>query len=150
MTVFSKIAMIGALSLAVGACTPTVRLHGFAPDPETLETVRAGVDTRGSVRRKVGRPSSTGVFTENGWYYVATTIEHMTYNDPKVVDRRVVAITFDESDVVASVNTYGLEDGRVIDLQTRTTPTAGRGLTILEQLLGNIGIGSLGETLTDN
>lgn len=150
MTLISKIAMVGVLSVAIGACTPTVRLHGFAPDPETLETVRAGIDTRGSVRRKVGRPSSTGVFTDNGWYYVATTIEHMTYKDPKVVDRRVVAITFDEADIVASVNAYGLEDGRIIDLQTRTTPTAGRGLTIIEQLLGNIGIGTIGESLSGN
>ena len=34
---------------------------------------------------------------------------------------------------------YGMEDGRVIDLETRTTPTLGRELTILEQLLGNLG-----------
>ena len=46
---------------------------------------------------------------------------------------------FDANDVVASVNTYGMEDGRVIDLQTRTTPTHGRKLTVLQQVLGNIG-----------
>ncbi|MEM1275130.1 MAG: outer membrane protein assembly factor BamE, partial [Pseudomonadota bacterium] len=113
--------------------------HGFAPEPEVLQTVQAGLDTRGSVRRKVGRPSSTGVFTETGWYYIATTIERDMYKEPEVIDRRVVAITFDENDVVASVNEYGLEDGRVIDLQSRTTPTAGRELSILEQAFGNIG-----------
>jgi hypothetical protein len=37
------------------------------------------------------------------------------------------------------VNRYGLEDGRVIDLATRTTPTFGRELTVLQQLFGNIG-----------
>ena len=45
----------------------------------------------------------------------------------------------DANDVVASVNTYGMEDGRVIDLQTRTTPTHGRKLTVMQQVLGNIG-----------
>lgn len=133
----------------LGACTPEIRSHGFAPDPEILGTVQSGSDTRGSVRRKVGRPSSTGVFTQNGWYYVATTVEHLTYHEPKVVDRRVVAITFDENDVVASVNTYALEDGRLIDLETRTTPTAGRELTVLEQVLGNIGVSAEG-LLGDN
>jgi outer membrane protein assembly factor BamE (lipoprotein component of BamABCDE complex) len=56
-----------------------------------------------------------------------------------VIDRRVVAIEFDQNDIVTAMNEYGLEDGRVIDLQTRTTPTHGRKLTILQQLLGNIG-----------
>ncbi|MEO0366067.1 MAG: outer membrane protein assembly factor BamE [Pseudomonadota bacterium] len=138
--------LLSACAIVVlGACEPTVRSHGFAPDAEILGTVSSGSDTRGSVRRKIGRPSSTGVFTQNGWYYVSTTVEHLTYHEPKVVDRRVVAITFDENDIVASVDSYGLEDGRLINLETRTTPTAGRELTILEQVLGNIGVSA--ETL---
>ena len=145
-----RVTVLAAAALSVAACTPVVRVHGFAPDQISLEAVQAGIDTRGSVRRKVGRPSSTGVFTDNGWYYVSTTIEHLGYYDPEVIDRRVVAITFDERDVVTSVNTYGLEDGKVIDLESRTTPTAGRGLTIIEQLLGNIGLGNITETIQDN
>ena len=35
--------------------------------------------------------------------------------------------------------TVRIEDGRIINLQTRTTPTHGRELTILQQLLGNLG-----------
>ena len=40
---------------------------------------------------------------------------------------------------MASVNRYSLEEGRVIDLETNTTPTYGKELTIMEQILGNIG-----------
>ena len=141
MVKLSSLGVVAAALLLMG-CESQISSHGFAPEPEVLETVQAGVDTRGSVRRKVGRPSSTGVFTERGWYYIATVIERDTYKEPEVIDRRVVAITFDENDVVASIDQYGLEDGRLIDLQTRTTPTAGRELTILEQALGNIGFGA--------
>jgi outer membrane protein assembly factor BamE (lipoprotein component of BamABCDE complex) len=129
-------AMIGG---GLSGCAAEVRNHGYAPDDELLAGIAAGKDTRGSVRRKIGRPSTTGVFTETGWYYVATTVEHYLYHEPNVSDRRVVAVQFDTSDVVAAVNVYGLEDGRIIDLQTRTTPTHGRQLTIMQQLLGNIG-----------
>lgn len=147
--VFSLVLSTALVSTAI-ACSPVQRVHGFAPQPEVLETVQAGIDTRGSVRRKIGRPSSSGIFNEDGWYYVATTVEHHSFYEPEVIDRKVVAITFDQSDVVASVNTYGLQDGRIVDLQTRTTPTGGRALTILEQLLGNIGIGAFNESLSDN
>ncbi|MEO1613736.1 MAG: outer membrane protein assembly factor BamE, partial [Pseudomonadota bacterium] len=40
---------------------------------------------------------------------------------------------------VTNVARYGIEDGQVIDLITRTTPTYGREITILQQLFGNIG-----------
>ncbi len=123
----------------LSGCAAEVKNHGYAPDDALLAEITAGTDTRGSVRRKIGRPSTTGVFTDAGWYYVATTVEHYLYYQPKVTDRRVVAVQFDADDVVAAVNVYGLEDGRIIDLQTRTTPTHGRELTILQQLLGNLG-----------
>lgn len=142
-----QLAILGCLAGATMACEPVFRVHGFAPQDEAVQTVEAGVDTRGSVRRKVGRPSSTGIFTDQGWYYVSTTVKHEAFYEPTVVDRKVVAITFDPSDVVATVDTYGLEDGRIVNLQTRVTPTAGRGLTILEQLFANIGVSGVTEAL---
>jgi outer membrane protein assembly factor BamE (lipoprotein component of BamABCDE complex) len=132
----------------LSGCAPVVKKHGYAPDDELLAGISAGQDTRGSVRRKIGRPSTTGAFTDSGWYYVSTTVEQDMYKAPKVSERRVVAVEFDANDVVAAVNIYGLEDGRVIDLQTRTTPTHGRKLTILQQVLGNLGT-LTGEQLLD-
>ena len=140
--------LAAAIGGGLSGCAAEVKNHGYAPDDELLAEITAGTDTRGSVRRKVGRPSTTGVFTESGWYYVATTVEHYMYNAPTVIDRRVVAVQFDTDDVVAAVNVYGLQDGRIIDLQTRTTPTHGRKLTILQQLFGNLGT-LTGEQLLD-
>lgn len=143
------LAGIVAATLAVGACAPVMRTHGYAPPEAELAQIAVGQDTRGSVRRKVGRPGVNGLFTNDGWYYVASTVEHRTYNEPRVVDRRVVAIKFDAADVVSDVRVFGIEAGKVIDLETRTTPTFGRELTILQQLFGNLGALSA-EQLLDN
>ena len=138
MTVWLRIAALTA-ALSATACAPVMRTHGYAPVPEALAEIRPGQDTRGSVRRKIGRPTAEGTFAGDDWYYVATTIEHYTYHEPRVIDRRVVAIAFDGNDVVTAVDEFGLENGRVVDLRTGTTPTYGRQLGVLEQLLGNIG-----------
>ena len=55
-----------------------------------------------------------------------------------MVDRTVLAVNFDQRGVVRTIKRYGLADGRVIDLETRTTETGGRQLGVLEQLFGNI------------
>jgi outer membrane protein assembly factor BamE (lipoprotein component of BamABCDE complex) len=134
-----RIAVAALLCGAVLACSPVTRLHGYAPLPSQLARIEVGVDTRGSVQRKIGRPGATGVFSDEGWYYSSSVVEHMTYKEPKVVERRVVVITFAPNDVVNGLDVYGLEDGRTINLATGTTPTYGRELTIVEQLLGNLG-----------
>lgn len=123
---------------AVAACEPTLTSHGYYPTQEAIERIQVGLDTRADVQAKLGRPSASGTFSESGWYYVSTQIEHFAYYEPEVVDRKVLAIQFDETDTVRDVRSYGLEDGRIVDLETRTTPTHGRELTILEQLIGNL------------
>lgn len=129
------IAMLGGTATG---CAPAIKNHGYAPDDALLADITVGEDTRSSVQRKIGRPGMNGIFNDTGWYYVASTVRHYTYHAPKVIDRRIVAVEFTPDEVVSAVNTYGIEDGRVIDLQTRTTPTYGRKLTILQQLLGNL------------
>ncbi len=125
--------------LGVAGCAPTYTTHGFTPQAEVLETIEAGTDTRGSVLRKLGRPSSSGTFDSSVWYYVASKMEEFAFYEPTVVDRKVVVVKFDDAGLVTAVNRYGVEDGKVVDLVTKTTPTFGRELTILQQIMGNVG-----------
>lgn len=91
-----------------------------------------------TVEEALGRPSSSGLLRGSAWYYVQSVIENYTYNPPRVVDRTVVAITYTDNGVVSSVDSYGLEDGRIVSLTARTTETGGRELGVLEQLFGNL------------
>jgi hypothetical protein len=70
--------------------------------------------------------------------------QRVAFRKPTVISRNVTAITFNkENEQVESVNNYTLKDGKVIAFNGRETPTRGRELTILEQLLGNVGRGSM-------
>jgi outer membrane protein assembly factor BamE (lipoprotein component of BamABCDE complex) len=137
-----RIASTGLLAacMAVGlaACAPQTRIHGYVPSEADVARVTPGVDDRFSVEETLGRPSSSGLLQDNTWYYVQSTIEEVTYNPPRVVDRTVLAVAFDDRGLVSDVERYGIEDGRIINLTTRTTDTGGRQLGVLEQLLGNL------------
>jgi len=74
----------------------------------------------------------------------AQVTERIAFYNPRVASREVVAMNFDkDNERVLAVNTYTLKDGKVISFNGRETPTRGRELTILEQLLGNVGRGSM-------
>ncbi|WP_242076488.1 outer membrane protein assembly factor BamE [Brevundimonas diminuta] len=142
-----------AVSLAglSAACAPTIGSNGFQAIDAKPQDVVAGTDTKETVLAKLGSPSTTSTFEpDHVWYYISQTTEKYTYNLPKVSTRTVTEITFvPQGDQVASVRTLGLTDGEQIAMNRNETPTRGRELTVLEQLLGNVGRGQLPRTEDD-
>jgi outer membrane protein assembly factor BamE (lipoprotein component of BamABCDE complex) len=131
----SGVLISGAL---LTACAPTVDVHGYVPSEADIATVTPGVDDYESVQSKLGHPTSSGLLEDSSWYYVQSIVENYTYNPPRVIDRTVLAIEFNGSGTVTGLAKYGLEDGRIVNLTTRTTETGGRQLGVLEQLFGNL------------
>jgi outer membrane protein assembly factor BamE (lipoprotein component of BamABCDE complex) len=78
------------------------------------------------------------VFDQTAWYYVGSVQERVAFYTPRITERRVMVVRF-EGDVVSGVEKYGMERGRVISYDSNETPTRGRELGVLEQLLGNVG-----------
>lgn len=142
----------GAVVLLVAllaACTALYQNHGYVPSDADLERVVVGESTREDVAKAVGRPSSTGLLTGGAWYYVGSRFRHYGPREPQEVDRQVVAISFDEGGTVENVERFGLEKGQAVVLSRRVTDSNIKGLSFLQQLLGNIGNISAGELLND-
>lgn len=140
-----------SLTVLTAACAPRIAAQGFQVIDNKPEDIVVGTDTRETVLSKLGSPSTASTFeTENVWYYVSQVTERYTYSTPRVTQRNITEITFNEADgVVANVRQVGLDDGIDIAMAKRETPTRGRSLTVLEQLLGNVGRGQLPRTDED-
>ena len=151
MTRFASLFAVAALAVGAAACAPIVGLHGFQTVDVKPADIVAGTDTKETVLARLGTPSATSTFEENVWYYISQTTEKYTYNRAQVSQRSVTEIVFNETDdKVAEVRTLGLEDGQQLAMNSRETPTRGRQLTILEQLLGNVARGQLPRTDQDD
>ncbi|WP_236545312.1 outer membrane protein assembly factor BamE [Tropicimonas marinistellae] len=136
-----------AALLAFSGCTPLYRDHGYVPSDDDLAEIVVGVDTRDTVADSVGTPSSSGVLRDTGYYYVSQRMRTYTYHEPEIVDRQIVAISFDRNGVVSNVERFALEDGNVVALSRRVTDSNVQGLGFLSQLFGNVGRFEIGENL---
>ncbi len=137
-----------AMVLATGftaACTPTIDRRGYLPKAGDLQRVSPGM-SKTEVTALLGSPSTTATinFTGDSFYYISSKVETQGFLDPKETERSIFAIRFDQIDQVQSFAQYTLEDGQIINVNSRKTPTKGREFTILQQLFGNIGSGSFG------
>lgn len=132
---------IAALA-AVGfgtACTPVRDTHGFtASAPDQLK-VEPGVDTKETVVKRLGTPSTESMLDQLTWYYVTSTQERFAFYTPKTVERQVMAIRFRADGTVDTVENFGMERGKVVQYSADRTPTRGRELGIIEQIFGNVG-----------
>ncbi|WP_189487936.1 outer membrane protein assembly factor BamE [Asticcacaulis endophyticus] len=135
------VALAGIMAGTLTACAPTISRQGYlVSDVDPSKDIKVGEDTQTSVRTKLGSPSLTASFEPGIWYYIDQTSRKMTYKKSEVTNRKVTVIEFDKSSqVVKEVKTLTLADGRAVDFNQAKTPTRGRELTALEQILGNVG-----------
>lgn len=139
---YRRWAVIGvglAVALTAAACAPRIDQRGNKPDEEQVVQINPGVDDKNRVAELIGTPSAISTFNDRTWYYISKRTETTAFFDPDVVDQEILAIAFDDSGVVESMRVYGQEDGQTIAYVDRTTPTEGSHLTIMQQLLGNLG-----------
>ena len=131
-------ALVAAVAILSG-CTPVINVHGHSPNPDDLELIEVGQSTRRDVEQRLGSPSTSSVFSDNVWYYYTETTEQIAFFEPKVKERKIIAILFAPDGRVDNIATYTEADGKEVELVSRITPTAGTELSFLQQLFGNIG-----------
>ncbi|MGC6472173.1 MAG: outer membrane protein assembly factor BamE [Parvibaculales bacterium] len=135
----SGILLAGICAISIAACAPVVHNRGHVFVQQSLDQLEVGQTGKEDVRAIMGSPSTVATVDASAFYYISSREETYLYRAPVETERRVVAVYFDDKDVVTQVAHYGLEDGNVVDYVKRETVTRGKELTLLGQLFGNIG-----------
>jgi outer membrane protein assembly factor BamE (lipoprotein component of BamABCDE complex) len=138
------IAGIGLL----GGCMGIKEHRGYVLDKELASAIQVGVDNKQSVEKTLGRPSFTGQFDANDWYYISQDTKRVPMRSQRVMDQDVLHVRFDAAGNVAAVNrTDETLVARISPVDDKT-PTLGRQRSFFDELFGNIGVlnqGALGQ-----
>lgn len=132
----------------LGGCMGIKEHKGYVLDKELASAVQVGVDNKASVEKTLGRPSFTGQFNQNDWFYVSRDTKTVAFRSQKVMDQDVLHIRFDAAGNVVSVNRTDETLVANIDPVNDKTPTLGRNRSFFDEIFGNIGVlnqGALGQ-----
>ena len=133
-------AMFAAAAAANSSCAPTTDTRGNLPLAEVVETIERGKQNRDQIVAILGSPSTTATFgKQETWYYIGTRTETLAFFKPKLLERRILVIKFDDRGVVETVTSFDASAGKKVELVERVTPTKGKQLGVLEQIIGNVG-----------
>jgi outer membrane protein assembly factor BamE (lipoprotein component of BamABCDE complex) len=135
-----RFAFATALALGLGGCLgyDGQVVHGYQNDPRTFEQAKVGSSAE-QILTLLGTPTTTSTVGGDAWYYVTQVMNRdIAFLQPKLVDQRVFAVYFDKNKKVERVANYGIQDGKVFDFVSRTTPTAGAESTFLKGMFINL------------
>lgn len=132
----------------LGGCIGFKEHKGYVLDKELASAIQVGVDNKDSVAKTLGRPTFTGQFDANDWYYVSRDTRNIAFRSQIVRDQDVLRVRFDPAGNVASVNMTDESLIAKINPVDDRTPTLGRQRSFFDEFFGNVGVfnqGALGQ-----
>jgi outer membrane protein assembly factor BamE (lipoprotein component of BamABCDE complex) len=127
-------AAIALLCAALGGCTGEQFQKGYILPQGALEQIPIGA-SQDQVLIVMGTPSTVATLDGEVFYYISQRAERrLAFMNQRITDQRVIAIYFDKNRQVKRLANYGLQDGKIFDFISRTTPTSGQEMSYLAPL----------------
>lgn len=122
----------------ISGCTPVVSQHGNMVQPYQFEQIEEGRSTRSDVLRAIGSPTTQSTFNPDVWYYIGQEAEKYGILDHDITQEHILVVTFNEDGIVETIAPFD-NNRKEIPYAKGKTPTHGNNLTLMQQLLGNLG-----------
>jgi outer membrane protein assembly factor BamE (lipoprotein component of BamABCDE complex) len=136
-----NVILTSALALSLTGCLGyDGEVHrGYMVDEKTISQVKPSMPAE-KVLELLGDPSTTSTVGGGAWYYISQTVDaSFAFIRPSVTDQHVLAIYFDKDRKVERLANYGMQDGKVFDFISRTTPTGGAEQSFVANLFRSFG-----------
>ncbi len=127
------------LGLGTAGCARIRDLKGYVVDTELVSAIKPSIDNKASVQKTLGRPTMVSEFDGKTWYYVSRSTAQLAFMHPKPTEQQIVIVRFDDKNNVTKVEKLGKEQIANIDPSSDKTPTRGKEVSVLEQIMGNVG-----------
>src|SRR5580692_7270246 len=126
-------AAVMLLCVALGGCGEQFQ-KGYILPPGALEQIPIGA-SQDQVLIVMGTPSTVATLNGEVFYYISQRAERkVAFMNQQLIDQRVIAIYFDKNRQVIRLANYGMQDGKLFDFISRTTPTSGQEINYLAPL----------------
>lgn len=129
-----------AMTVLVTACSEQIIKRGHQFRESDIAQIQPGMGQE-QVRLILGSPTTTtSIGGGSAYYYISSTERQVAFMKPSEYERQVLAVYFTPTATVDRVANYGMQDGKVFDFVSRTTPApGGKEDGLLKQLFRNLG-----------
>lgn len=132
------LALVPALAACSGVALTTQRTEGYVLKPDMLAQIRPG-QSQDLVTIVLGSPQTTNSFgDETAFYYVETKKDSTAFGMDFIKERTVLVVYFDKNRKVVDKAIYTAQDGKVIAIESRKTPSFGEDKNFIDSILSSL------------
>ncbi|MCC8371297.1 MAG: outer membrane protein assembly factor BamE [Rickettsia endosymbiont of Pseudomimeciton antennatum] len=130
--------VISSILLTLCSCQ-TIESRGQYVDDNLLATLEEKRLSKSEVEDLIGTPTIIPDYTPNTWYYVQRSLSRRAWFEPKVIEQKIVKITFNKKNVIEEVLVLSDSHKNDINIMGEYTKTYGTESTGLQKFVKNIG-----------
>jgi outer membrane protein assembly factor BamE (lipoprotein component of BamABCDE complex) len=138
LPLLAALALVPALAACSGVALTTQRTEGYVLKPDMLAQIRPG-QSQDLVTIVLGSPQTTNSFgDETAFYYVETKKDSTAFGVDFIKERTVLVVYFGKNKKVVDKAVYTAQDGKVITIESRKTPSFGEDRNFIDSILSSL------------
>jgi outer membrane protein assembly factor BamE (lipoprotein component of BamABCDE complex) len=136
--------IIFALFIAIltTGCLRKVENSGYSFDNINLKDIKAGITTKENVLKELGSPSIKSNLDKNQpevWIYYNDKQYGYLFFNPIIANQKILTLTFDEENIVSTINSYNSNDVQNIAISEDFTKDREVEESLIKDIINNIG-----------
>ena len=98
------------------SCQPRITKHGNFFNPKNIQLIKKTKLSKSEVVEIFGQPTLKSTFSDNVWYYITLVQHEKAYFEVKNLENNILAITFDENQLVKKYKILTEDDTSEINI----------------------------------
>ena len=134
----AQVSLISSVLFLLCGCQ-TIESRGQFVDNNSLSILETRKLDKSGVEDLIGTPTIVPDYTPNTWYYVQRSLSKRAWFKPKVIEQRIVKVTFNQKNLVEAVQLLNDSHNDDINIISEYTKTYGTELNGVQKFVKNIG-----------
>ena len=98
------------------SCQPRITKHGNFFNPKNIQLIKKNKSSKSEIIEIFGEPTVKSTFSDNVWYYITLVQHEKAYFEIKNLENNILAITFDENQLVKKYKVFTEDDSSEINI----------------------------------
>lgn len=130
-----------AMFLLLESCVSRVDKRGYMFEMSDYEFLEEGVTNKEQALQIMGSSTFSSYLAEDEvWFYYSEDVRNLLFFKPKIISRKVVSLTFDESNTLFKIQEYDLAAQKNFSPNSDLTKVESNKIGFFKAIFSNIGI----------
>lgn len=127
--------------LILSSCVSRLEKHGYMFDQSDHQLVQEGITSKEKLSQLMGSPTLVANFDDDEvWIYYSEDVDRFLFFRPAIKNRKILALRFDESDIINELRNIDLNDGiKTLKFASNYTPVNDHERGVFKSFFSNVG-----------